>query len=140
MTLRIVSLLLTIIAAIPATVHAQTPCYRPDGSMYVGVQPPADCSSTRPKARDEAIERSRTEPRPTVKSPDATTARDEAIIQAEVARRVNRTLSQSEANDKAMKAIRQCEMYKHHPSLMDQEQSALCYRVWADKANRTLGR
>jgi len=58
MMLRFAMLLLITVATIPVTAQGQTPCYRPDGSMYVGVQPPADCSSTRPKARDEAIQRS----------------------------------------------------------------------------------
>jgi hypothetical protein len=140
MTLRTVTLLLLTVAALPAVAHAQTPCYRPDGSMYVGVQPPADCSPTRPKARDEAIEQSRTEPRPTVKPTDAPSPRDEAIIQAEVAQRVQRMQSSREANDKAMRAIKSCDAYKYSPSSMNEEQAALCYRVWGEKANRTLGR
>jgi hypothetical protein len=57
MAFRILTLLLAI-TTIPVAANAQAPCYRPDGSMYVGVQPPADCSSTRPKARDEAIQKS----------------------------------------------------------------------------------
>jgi hypothetical protein len=61
MMIHIVMLPLVTLATISVTAHAQTPCYRPDGSMYVGVQPPPDCSSIRPKARDETIERSRTE-------------------------------------------------------------------------------
>ncbi len=39
-----------------------------------------------------------------------------------------------------MRAIRNCDAYKHNPSLMNEEQAALCYRVWGDKADRTLGR
>jgi hypothetical protein len=67
-------------------------------------------------------------------------SRDEAIIRAEVADRLYRTRAEAEANEKAMRAIKRCDMYKHTPSSMDREQAALCYRVWADKANRTLGR
>jgi hypothetical protein len=74
-------------------VTAQTPCYLPDGTMFIGVQRPADCSPTRPKRREEVIQRNREEAAKLARqraSDDATeaAARREALIQAEVSRRV----------------------------------------------------
>jgi hypothetical protein len=70
-------------------VMAQKPCYLPDGTMYVGVQPPADCSTTRPKSRDEALQKAREEgaQRSHEEASKATAGR-EARIQDEAARRV----------------------------------------------------
>src|SRR4029450_11269559 len=57
--LRIGLLGLVSVAALSVTsVTAQTPCYLPDGTMYLGNQRPADCSPVRPKSREEAIQRS----------------------------------------------------------------------------------
>lgn len=126
-------------------VTAQTPCYLPDGKMHIGVQRPADCSPVRPKTREEVIERNRELGAKLARqraSDDATeaAARREALIQAEVSQRVMGSQLMKMEASQAERAIRVCDVYKHGPQLMNAEQSALCYRVWADKANRTLAR
>lgn len=70
----------------------------------------------------------------------STSAQDEAIIRAEVAKRLERIQAERAAAEKAARAIRNCDSYKYSPHHMDAETAAICYRVWADKANRTLGR
>ena len=41
---------------------------------------------------------------------------------------------------RAARAIKDCDFQKYSPSLMDEEQSALCYRVWAEEARQKLRR
>jgi len=133
----------TISVSLAAPLGAQNICYRPDGSMYAGAQPPADCSPTRPKSRDEAIRRDRdaaVQAARSISEEAARKAREEAVIEAEVSRQVELGRNAKVEAIKAQRAIKSCEAYKHRPSWMDEEQAALCYHVWADKARKTLGR
>jgi len=133
----------TISVSLTAPVDAQTGCYRPDGSMYLGVQPPADCSPVRPKSRDQAIQKDREiagQPAPVNSDEAAKAVREESALQAEVSRRIELDQAAKLEVAKAQRAIKMCDAYKNVPSWMDEEQAALCYRVWAEKARQKLGR
>jgi hypothetical protein len=132
---------LVIAATISVTpVMAQKPCYLPDGTMYIGVQPPADCSTTRPKSRDEAIQRDAKVPRPRSAEAAERAALNDALIQQEVNRRLMKDRRTRIDGNEAEEAIGACDFYKHRPSAMNAEQSAICNRYWGDKASRTLAR
>jgi hypothetical protein len=73
MLIRTGVIVLAILATLSVTAQAQTSCYLPDGHLYIGRQPPADCSPIRPKVRDEAIQRGRdATPPPAVEAPRLT--------------------------------------------------------------------
>ena len=127
--------LTTISVTLPMPVEAQRICYRPDGSMYAGNQPPSDCSPDRPKSRDEAIER------------DAAAARTQQGVSkitapTYVQDQLNRKMMKSERTRvnpaAAEQALRECDRYKYRPTAMDAQQSAICNRHWQKQADQTL--
>ena len=121
----------TLSVTAPNPSSAQTPCYLPDGSMYVGVQRPADCSPIRPKSRDEAIQRDAAVSRPSgITAPIA--------VQDEVNRRLMKSERARVDPAKAELILKECDAYKYRPSAMNAEQSAVCNRHWQNKATRTL--
>jgi hypothetical protein len=117
---------------------AQTPCYRPDGSMYVGVQRPADCSPVRPKARDEAIEQSVRDAAARPRTGVAETTYGSALGQDELNRRLLKTDRTRVDPARAENVLKECDVYKHRPSAMNAEQSAVCNRYWQYKATKAL--
>ncbi len=124
----------TISVTLPMPAEAQRICYRPDGSMYAGSQPPADCSPDRPKSRDEAIQR------------DAAAARAQGVSKttapAYVQDQLNRRMMKSERTRvnpaAAEQVLRECDRYKYRPTAMDAQQSAVCNRHWQKQADQTL--
>jgi len=121
----------TISVTAPSPSSAQTPCYLPNGSMYIGVQRPADCSPDRPKSRDEAIQKEAA----TVRTPRETAP---VFVQDELNRRLMKS-ERTRIDPMAMEqAIKICDQYKYRPSAMNAEQSALCNRYWQNKATKTL--
>jgi hypothetical protein len=141
MTTRPVVLLLVTVATLSVTAtgpsSAQTPCYRPDGSMYIGVQRPADCSPVRPKARDEAMEQSARDAAAR-RTPGVSETTGPPIVQDELNRRLMKIERTRVDPGRAERVLRECDAYKYRPSAMNAEQSALCNRHWQNKAAKTL--
>ena len=133
---------------LPAT--GQSVCYRPDGSMYIGRERPADCSSVRPKSRDDDVQRR-------IESEAAGRAERDAALRAKQAeeqkiiRRAEERQLDEEARDRvlakfsrndekanARKAILACDSFRNHPEAMNAEQKPLCNQYWQEKADRAL--
>ncbi|MFI5325371.1 MAG: hypothetical protein ACHQ7H_03980 [Candidatus Rokuibacteriota bacterium] len=111
--------------------------------MYIGRSQPADCSPTRPKSRDEDIQRrsdaeaaGRLERDAARRASDA--AANKALQSREDDKRIRKIQEDYALKAGAEKAILQCDQFKSNPRAMDREQEALCTRHWSDKANRTL--
>jgi hypothetical protein len=128
----------------------QSVCYRPDGSMYIGRERPADCSSVRPKSRDEDVQRrieseaaGRAERDAALRAKQAEEQKiirraEERQIDEEARERVLSKFERAEERANARKAIRSCNAYKDRPEAMNAEHAALCNQFWQEKASRTL--
>ena len=121
----------TISVSLLVPAQAQRICYRPDGSMYAGSQPPPDCSPDRPKSRDEAIRRDAA-----ISRPDGTSA--PVAVQDELNRRLRKSERTRVDPAKAELVLKECDAYKYRPAAMNEEQAAVCHRYWQDKATKTL--
>ena len=120
----------------PAT--AQSVCYRPDGSMYIGQNRPADCSSTPPAGRYEAIERKAAEEAVGRAERDAARQKAEAertgvLNRSHEARRLLIENSEKVTDLRAKNLIRECETYREKPEMMPAAMTAACYRHMGPK-------
>jgi hypothetical protein len=144
----VTSTTISVTATTPAA--AQSICYRPDGSMYIGRQAPTDCSPTRPKSRDEDVQRRIQEEAAGRAERDAARRAKEAE-EHRIIRRAEERQIEDEARDRvlsqfasqadkanARKAILACDTFKTRPVAMNAEQSALCNQYWQEKARRAL--
>jgi hypothetical protein len=128
----------------------QSVCYRPDGSMYIGRERPADCSSVRPKSRDEDVQRrieseaaGRADRDAALRAKQAEEQKiirrgEERQLDEEARDRVLSKFARSEERVNARKAILACDSYKTRPEAMNAEQAALCNQFWQEKASRAL--
>jgi len=137
MRLRTGLLGLVTMATITATpVMAQTPCYLPDGTMIIGSFHPANCSLTRPKGRDEAIQRDANVYRPPSREAAERAAFNETLMQLEVNRRLSKDRRMKVDRDQVERDLKSCD--SNRQSQMTGELAALCSRHWNEKAARTL--
>jgi hypothetical protein len=127
----------TLAITVPYQSSAQTPCYLPDGSMYIGVQRPAECSPVRPKGRDAAMEQS-AQDAAARRTPGVAETTGPAVVQDELNRRVRRSERTRVDPTVAERALKECDSFKYRPSAMNPEQSAVCNRYWQNKATKTL--
>jgi hypothetical protein len=118
--------------------------------MYIGRERPADCSATRPKSRDEDVQR-RIEQEAAGRAERDAAVREKERADRALLERVEKAEAQDEAMKRALKkreaegvkrgaqqAIQRCDAFKANPNAMDAQQSAICDRYWNDRAVRTL--
>lgn len=140
----------TVSVTLQTSATAQSVCYRPDGSMYIGRDRPADCSPTRPKSRDEDIQRRSDEEAVGRVERDAARrakegadnkmlqTRETARRKEEDDKRVRRMQEDNALKAGAERAILLCDSFKSNPRAMNREQEVLCTRHWSNQADRTL--
>lgn len=123
--------------SVAPAVYGQSICYPPDGTMYIGYQPPPDCAKKRPKSRDEAIQK-RAE-QEAAGRPEREAARREAeksslehlLRQSQDARRQLTERAERAIAARAGHTIAECQKYRAHPEVMDAALSSMCYRYWS---------
>jgi hypothetical protein len=104
--------------------------------MHIGSFHPPNCSTTRPKGRDEAIQQDTKVSRPPSTQAAERAAFNEALVQVEVNRRLSKDRRMRVDEDQVERDIKACDSVTNRQ--MSGEQAALCNRHWNDKATRTL--